>query len=423
MYELILSNEKGELTTLLYDPHKSTITNLNGSPAIEKLEPKNWTPIHAVSPETPGSKNAEGITRLKIQLGLQCNYSCSYCLQRAQVADAARTSTHDARMFLFHLDKWLKSKPQRIEFWGGEPLLYWNKIKILHEALKDKFHEATFLMITNGSLLRDDIIDYIIENKFMIAISHDGPGQHLRGPDPLDDKRSYTQIRRLIDNHSPVSLNAVLTPDNYDPDDIKKFFVDRLGSKVQVNFEGVVVDYEDGKGRLFTQAQYEDLARKIAIVCSRPVDQIPHAFRSKMQSFFNSLTYQRPSWALAQKCGMDKDDSIAVDLTGNVMTCQNVGSKEHKIGHVFDMQNVKLNTSWHWSKRDECSGCPLLQLCAGSCMYVEGKSWFYSCNNEYYYNLGILAGALAHMFGLTLMEVRGEIRRPDPADYGVTAIL
>ncbi len=52
---------------------------------------------------------------LKIQLGLGCNYSCSYCSQGGQVED--KTSRADAQEFLDRLDSWLTDPPHKIEFW------------------------------------------------------------------------------------------------------------------------------------------------------------------------------------------------------------------------------------------------------------------------------------------------------------------
>lgn len=421
MYEFVMSDGEKDIS-LFYDPHKSTLTNADGSNAIKNLTPKQFNDVFRVSPETPGKKDAEKISRLKIQMGLSCNYSCSYCLQRAEVDQAAQSTTKDAQMFLFHLDKWLKSKPNRIEFWGGEPLLYWNKIVVLHQALKEKFPEAKYLIITNGALLSTEIVDYLVEHQFSVCISHDGPGQILRGPDILHDKKVYTLIKRLQKElNGGVSINAVLSPTSYDVQKVEEFFRKRLGSQTNVNFEGVVINYDDPEN-IFTPEQYQHLTMSVALACMRNTERIPFAFRGKMKNFFDSLNFQRPSTALSQKCGMDLPSQLAVDLVGNVTTCQNVGGEgKHKIGHVFNMDGVSLNTAWHWSNRKECSNCPLLQLCAGSCMYVEGKSWYYSCNNEYAYNLGILAGCLYHMFGLVLKEIKGEIYRPDPEDYGLPA--
>lgn len=75
---------------------------------------------------------------------------------------------------------------------------------------------------------------------------------------------------------------------------------------------------------------------------------------------------RRPIEALGQKCGMDSPDAIAVDLRGNVMTCQNTGAKDaHKIGHVADFDAIALDTATHFAFRPECISCPVVQLCKG----------------------------------------------------------
>lgn len=124
--------------------------------------------------------------------------------------------------------------------------------------------------------------------------------------------------------------------------------------------------------------------------------------------FKKSILEQRPIEALGQKCGMDRREHVAVDLLGNVMTCQNTGAKgEHNIGHVEDMDAVSLDTSTHFSFRKECLTCPVVQLCKGSCMFLHGEFFEQSCKNEFALNMGILRGGIYEMSGghvLTAIE-------------------
>jgi uncharacterized protein len=55
----------------------------------------------------------------------------------------------------------------------------------------------------------------------------------------------------------------------------------------------------------------------------------PNAFGlgERIDEFYASIQHLRPIEALGQKCGMDSADAIAVDLRGNVMTCQNTGAR------------------------------------------------------------------------------------------------
>ena len=122
--------------------------------------------------------------------------------------------------------------------------------------------------------------------------------------------------------------------------------------------------------------------------------------------YINSISTERPAYSLGQKCGMDEIDTIAVDLRGNVLTCQNVSAastspsgNQHLIGHVSQMDKIKLNTSTHWSARKECVGCPVLQTCKGACMYLQGNLWDFACNNAYTDHVPFLAAAIESLTG------------------------
>ena len=139
------------------------------------------------------------ITHLKIQLGLSCNYSCDYCSQKF-VERAVETNKKDIDAFMEKLEA-LEFKEESgliVEFWGGEPLVYWKTLKPLAEAIQEKFSSwetrPKFSIITNGSILTEEIIDWLMMMDFAISISHDGPGQFVRGPDPLDDPEANKKI-------------------------------------------------------------------------------------------------------------------------------------------------------------------------------------------------------------------------------------
>jgi len=141
----------------VYDTDPCRLTGPNGQPvnlsrfAYQYMDaPATDNDAPAFSPDAPiVGKDQPRI--LKIQLGLGCNYSCSYCSQGGQKAE--NTGTADARDFLVNLDKWLTEAPEKIEFWGGEPFLYWHKIKVLVPALRERFPDARLSIVSNGSLL------------------------------------------------------------------------------------------------------------------------------------------------------------------------------------------------------------------------------------------------------------------------------
>jgi uncharacterized protein len=346
---------------------------------------------------------------LKIQLGLSCNYACSYCNQAFQIADATVSKLADVEHFLTELNGWITGAPETIELWGGEPFLYWAKIKRLIPALAERFPTARFSIITNGSLLNREKLDFIATHDIAITISHDGPGQNLRGPDPLDDPEKRRWIEALLaERPDKTGFNAVLTREHHDLRALKAWFVEKVGPDIFVALEGVVNVYDaataNGAGR-FEPAELNSLTRSIfeALV------EDPNAFGlgERINEFYASIQRRRPIEALGQKCGMDSPDAIAVDLRGNVMTCQNTGAKGvHKIGHVADFDAIALDTATHFAFRDECMSCPVVQLCKGSCMFLDGEFFKQSCANEFAFNMGIMMAAVWHLTGMVLVGAK-----------------
>ena len=402
-FDLTLEARDGSRHPARYNPHTS---QTEGLPL--PVEPGTFASVPRVAKDKPvGKSRAPRV--LKIQLGLSCNYACSYCSQAFQIADATVSKLADVEHFLTELDGWITEAPEKIELWGGEPFLYWAKVKRLIPALSERFPAAQFLVITNGSLLDSEKLDFIARYDICVGISHDGPGQHLRGPDPLDHPEKSRWIKALLaERPGKTSFNAVLTRDHHDLRALKAWFAEKAGPDVPVGLEGVVNVYDAataiGTGR-FEPAELNSLTWSIfeALV------EDPNAFGlgERVNEFYKSITRRRPIEALGQKCGMDREDTIAVDLRGNVMTCQNTGAKgAHKIGHVADFDAIALDTATHFAHRKECMSCPVVQLCKGSCMFLEGDFFAQSCANEFAFNMGIMMAAVWHLTGMVVVGVK-----------------
>ncbi len=402
-FDLTLEAPDGARSSIRYNAHTS---ECEGLPL--PVDPGEFSSVPKVARDKPlGKSRAPRV--LKIQLGLSCNYACSYCNQAFQISDATISKLSDVESFLAQLEGWMTDAPEQIEVWGGEPFVYWAKIKRLLPALAERFPNARFSIITNGSLFDREKLDFIAQYDIGIAISHDGPGQHLRGPDPLDDPEKRRWIDALLaERPGMVGFNAVITRQHHDLKELQDWFADKLGPDIHVGLEGVVNVYDAatalGTGR-FEPAQLRGLTQSMFEALAND----PEAFGlgERIDEFYQSIQRRRSIDGLGQKCGMDREDTIAVDLRGNVMTCQNTGAKgEHKIGHVEDFDAIALNTSTHFSFREECMACPVVQLCKGSCMFLEGDFFKQSCANEFAFNMGIMMAAIWHLTGMVVVEIK-----------------
>lgn len=421
--------ETAEGPSLIYDSTNSLLLWGDGTPVDLPIAgasaPARYRDSIPVSKTSPGRK-VRAVRSLKIQLGLLCNYECSYCSQRF-VPRADSTNPHDVPNFMAQLEAWFdggtdgQGEGVRVEFWGGEPLAYWKTLKPLAEAVRMRYPRAELWMATNGSLLDQDKNAWLDELGFGVSVSHDGPGQHVRGPDPLDNAEQRAAILDLYARLAPkrrMSFNAMLHRDNTSRAALVDFFVTLTGDPDVKLGEGALIDaYDEGgaasalsgdeHGKFRTQAFMELLEGRVGPKNSLILD-------GKVTSFVRSLITRRPMSALGQKCGMDKPDSLAIDLKGNALTCQNVSTvstapngQPHHIGSVTDIEGVRLTTATSWHSRRDCPSCPVIHLCGGACMFLEGDLWRATCDNAFTDNVVFFAWAIKLITGLTTIKILG----------------
>ena len=419
-----------ELKYFWYDNMTSEILNddMTPIPLPEISNLPKYTEAFATSKETPAGKSHD-IKKLKIQLGLSCNYACTYCNQRF-VPHAAETNADHISPFLAQLPSWFDGGPSGdgdgiiLEFWGGEPFVYWKTLKPLAEKLREMYPKIKFVMITNGSLLDREKNQWLYDLGFSIGVSHDGPGYHVRGKDPLDDPTQMSNIMDLWFNLGPegrMSFNCMMNKNNQSRAAVQEFFQKKLGFIPPIG-EGAFIDPYDegGKSTCFTTLEEHQKYRFSAFheIRSGAADKFT-VVRAKIGDFMDSIATRRPATSLGQKCGMDSDDNIAVDLKGNVLTCQNVSpvskgfnGESHLLGKVTDWENIKLKTATHWSHRDECVNCPVLQVCKGSCMFLHGDYWELGCDASYSDAIPFFANAFEVITGCVPIYIEG----PQKAD-------
>ena len=418
-----------EKTFVTYNSSTSNLTWPDGSKVIVDAESQ---------PEVKQKKIEKGKSNLsivKIQLGLSCNFECDYCSQRF-VPHADSTNPDDVQPFVDNMSTWFGGgedglgKGVTFEYWGGEPFVYWKTMKPLVEAINTKYPNCENLVITNGSLLDSEKNDFLEKYNFTVAISHDGPGQPVRGPDPFDDPKSKDAIIDLYKRLAPknkISLNAMINAKNISRENIQKFFEDLITNSIGQDYlqyltigEGGFVDaYDDGGLANSLLDEEEDIkfrnASYLEIRDNKATKFI--TINQKIKNFVVSIADGRRIESLPQKCGMDKSSDIAVDLNGNVLTCQNVSANSanpsgisHHIGHVSDLDSIEVKTATHWSDRSECPMCPVVHICKGACMFLTGELWEASCNNAFSDNITVFAMAIELMTGNIPIYIHGPLR-------------
>lgn len=163
---------------------------------IEKIEHPEMSSLKMLTEHYMGN--------LILQVTQQCNMRCAYCaysgLYTNRTHAAKRMSFDTAKKAIdFYFERSDKADHPFVSFYGGEPLLEFELIKECVDYIEKYKHDKTvkFSMTTNGTLLTEEVISFLIKHKFTIMISLDG------------DKKSHDVNRRF--NKGNGSFDTVIS--------------------------------------------------------------------------------------------------------------------------------------------------------------------------------------------------------------------
>jgi sulfatase maturation enzyme AslB (radical SAM superfamily) len=109
----------------------------------------------------------------------QCNFDCIYCYPKMRRKRLDSTLLSRALDF-FHR---FFARECVIHFYGGEPLLAFEKIKQTVDQIKrlsiNRRIKVRYSLTTNGSLLTDDVLDFLEDHEFSVLLSFDGLAQDI----------------------------------------------------------------------------------------------------------------------------------------------------------------------------------------------------------------------------------------------------
>ncbi|MBQ3068075.1 MAG: radical SAM protein, partial [Oscillospiraceae bacterium] len=167
---------------------------------------------------------------LTLALTEQCNLRCVYCAYMPKYLDKTYKLKHMAEdIAIKSIDIFMRAAKQNpspsIGFYGGEPLLQFELIKKCVGYCKEKypFSKPSFDITTNGLLLdNENIVNFLIENEFTVAVSLDGPQDiHDKFRKDVNNKPSFEKIIKNLTQlyhkapkyfKNKISFNAVITP-------------------------------------------------------------------------------------------------------------------------------------------------------------------------------------------------------------------
>lgn len=391
MFELKLLTPNESIETWYFNPFTvSLFTTLDGLTSEQtRTTDDTLTTTDKVRTGKP--------TTLKIYLGNCCNYRCSYCRQHEH-NDKPIISDMQLDLLLTNINNGDidLSDVNSIEFWGGEPLLYMDEIVRLVNRFNSLFNQIKmrYSITTNGSLMTDELLRYFINNNFTIKLSHDGPGQYLRGPHPStcttstienDPLHVDSPTRKILQKaHSILSkdnrfgINSVLTEHNKSIKDLLLYEQEIFGRNIVIFKTEVVIPYNKHSSK-----QTEKLIdyNEFSTLMYNDLNDVGFANFKEIHEWFHSLVNMFESTDYCtnlneSRCHMNVRNTLTIDLDGVIYPCQVYGGTDISIGK-FNNTKLSLNEIIpHPAIMDDrCHHCHVVSMCKGSCPYITNEQY------------------------------------------------
>lgn len=324
------------------------------------------------------------LSTIVLNVNTGCNLSCTYCYKE-DLVEPALGKRMDFDTAVRSVEMLLREAADRpsinVVFFGGEPLTNLPLIRQVVDYCERRCAElgkrADFSLTTNGTLLTEEIVDWLDAHRFGLTVSMDGPkALHDRNRRTVGGKGSYDailpKVRMLLARYTsrPVGARVTLTTGVTDVVAIHRHLRDELGF-FEVGFSPVT----SGSLTAFN-LKPDELAAVFSGFQELGRAYYEAALQGGNTGFANMHQLMTDLWEGRRKalpCGAGFQ-MLAVDHQGDLHLCHRfTGSALPTFGNVESGVAKERLTGFLDEARDlsgrPCETCRIRSLCAGGCYH------------------------------------------------------
>lgn len=305
------------------------------------------------------------IINITIAPTTDCNLRCPYCFEgENKHKEYMDNETIDS------ITKYLISKKGReihLTWFGGEPLLCFDKIIELTDKLNSNDIHFSASIVTNGTLLNDPIVERLYKlNLNNIQITFDGEKDiHDKKRFFKNGKGTYDLIIKNIDNILEKTTIPLILKINIDKTNYKSCtklfallknkyssYIERNRLKISSNYIRNITNFE-GNDCL---TEYEYL------------------------NFYTQVEQRQiPFPNLCLPCPLRNRSDIVIGPDGSIYKClEFLGNKSKSIGNIKKLsisisKMAECALSYDPFEDKECMNCAILPICGGGCPNNRAK--------------------------------------------------
>ncbi|MFI3297717.1 MAG: radical SAM protein [bacterium] len=320
---------------------------------------------------------------LTINPTLDCNFKCIYCFEgdSKSVLQMSDTVEHEIITFV----KRLKTiKKISVTWFGGEPLMAFNRVKSLTRKMLDIGIEYSADMVTNGYLLKETVINELEELKIgSLQITIDGTKE-------IHDKRRMLKsgrgtFEKIIENidalrsYSPITrLGIRVNIDEQNMDDYINIY-NYLNDRYNINTDNKVFIYPG-----FVTGENNCVAGNCLFDRGRKIE-----FANKLKKEHNVNVINTYPMDFRHECPMRNPFYYVIGPVGEIYKCWNdVGIKDKIVGSLIDKENINEILLTRYAVAGDpfddpkCKDCFHLPTCDGGCPHIRIANEFESKDED-----------------------------------------
>lgn len=329
-----------------------------------------------------GENPEDGIKRLVLFVSQDCNLECRYCFTRSRGGIQKKHMSEEVARAAVDLLFQESNKVENlaIGFYGGEPMLRFDLIKKIIPYANRKAEELhktiKYNMTTNGTLLTDEAIQFIVANNIRTALSLDGSRQiHDKNRVFPDGSGSFSRVfpayTRLKEKAGETTTLAVVGSFDVPIKDIAQSLLDsgipniKIAPAVSNTGQLEIPILGDGScdSTDIYNRQYEEFVRYF-------LDNEMIFQENPPLDFTQVFGYLDKREKRSTNCGAAYT-KFAVDAEGNILPCDNfIAEPALYMGNVLtglDSSYREIFKEMRAANSKTCRACWARNLCGGWC--------------------------------------------------------
>lgn len=329
-------------------------------------------------------KELNNIESYTIGVTEKCNLRCTYCCysgiyseHRTHANKSLRVS--DIADIISFIENTVKSDTFSVEFYGGESLLELDWIKAFVNLISETFSQKKiqFELSTNGILLSNSVVDWLVQNKFHLFVSIDGIGKyHDLCRKNVSGHGTFTQIQtnlEYIKNRYPdfwtdkVDLMMTISDISLMPKISREWSESELlSSKMPIRISEVAGIYNSETTKIDFDFEKQKYLQLVKYGIKNPDEPLIKTFFDIWLAEWTNRPIFELNDSVEYPTCLPNNKKLYIDARGDVGICERI-TDTIRIGNIkqglnFDSINTVVRRTAGFIDK-HCSSCPSARIC------------------------------------------------------------